>query len=373
MGNMARDRALTPREKWAEKAKEKLIYYILSFVAGGFIFYLVFSFVTPLLYPSDLQVKLGNTTLSAQKALEYAKKLRAKAMKSKNFKEKQRLEELADRIEEGIASSYPVPSLINLLNPKNYPKGKVRYWLLWAGGLGIVMLPWFYFFRKARGEWRSFFMREAVREPPIDYGKARDFIKWEYSGVKREDAVKTLFGSEEQYREVLAFFDANIVADNRKRTPEQLKKLAEKYKKRGLPLVIFNAKKISQEIGKHVDAMAKWGTSMGFILPEQEKHFRMIATFVLFHYVAGLYGNIPAGFLVTRIKDYTLKRVISVYHMKKRIITNFKDREVEEDKFPSAVLDTIHTYKVAGEISVFEDLRNKFNPLPFVLIEGEGT
>lgn len=367
---MGRERELTPRQRWIERQRERLLYYVAVFVGGVVLFYFVFSsFLIPLVIPKDAPVSLGGTKATIGEALEYADKLEKEALNSKKFKEKERLEELAERIRDTIFGTYPIPSISSLLDGSSYPYAKERFWALWGLGFALTLFPWFYFFRKGRGEWKAFFMREALREPPIKYGKARDFIKWEEVGVDRSKAIKTLFGSEDAYKEVLAFFSANIVADNLSLTPEQFKKKKKKLAKKGLKVVVFKPKEISRVIGEEVNKMYIWARDMGIILDEQEEHFKMVVAFVLFHYVSGLYGNIPAGFLVTRIKDYTLKRVISVYHMRKRIITKFKDREVKEDEFPSKVLDAIHSYRPDG-ISVFEKLATRFNPLPFMLFGG---
>lgn len=370
---MARDRELTPRQRWVERQKEKLLYYIFAFTAGAVFFYFLVSFfLVPFLIPKNAPVVFGNKRTTVGEVLEYAERLEQKAFRSGDFKEKTRLEETAERIKDAVFRNYPFPTLTSLLNNKAYPYAKTRFWLLWIVGLTFCFAPWFYFFRKGRGEWRAFFMREALREPPIKYGKARDFIKWEEIGIDRSKAVKTLFGDEKTYREVLAFFSANIVADNLIYTPEQFKKKKAKLEKKGLKVVVFNPREISKAIGEEVKNMYIWARDMGIIPAEKEEHFKMVVAFVLFHYVSGLYGNIPAGFLVTRIKDYTLKRVISVYHMRKRIITKFKNREVKEDEFPSAVLDAIHTYRPGG-ISVFERLSARFNPLPFTLFSEEAS
>lgn len=368
---MGRERELTPRQRWAERQKERILYYVFVFAGTSVFFYLTVSFLLiPLLIPGDAPAVLGGERTTIGKALDYAENLEKRARKARTHRQKEGLEDLAGRIRDAIYGAYPFPTLSNLLSEKLYPYARARFWALWGAGFLLAVTPWLYFLRKGRREWRAFFLREALREPPIKYGKARDFIKWELMGLDRNEVVKTLFGDEKTYREVLAFFSANVVADNLIHTPEQFKKKKEKFEKKGLKVVVFNPKEISKAIAREVNDLYVWARDMGIIPEEKEKHFKMVVAFVLFHHVSGLYGNVPAGFLVTRIKDYTLKRVISVYHMRKRLITRFKNRHVKEDEFPSAVLDALHSYRPDG-MSVFERLTARFNPLPFVLFGEE--
>ena len=191
-----------------------------------------------------------------------------------------------------IEEEYPkVPLFITYLFEK-YDEVKKEAFIAYATPF-VLMLIAFVFLKKKLKEGREFVFPKPVIEPPLELGEFIDFVDFDVIGIKKKDFVN-LFRSELDYITFCRIVDNS--AQELTRNREKQKEIAEKVK-------------------NLIDELENWAKINGFKIKDL-KHFRLIITLVLYHFIINLFVRkeaIPSGLINKYLKDEIAKYVLSSY------------------------------------------------------------
>ncbi|MEM4067587.1 MAG: hypothetical protein QXV17_12100, partial [Candidatus Micrarchaeaceae archaeon] len=87
--------------------------------------------------------------------------------------------------------------------------------------------------------------------------------------------------------------------------------------------------------------------------------------FILWHYCASFYGNIPTGLIGRLIKDYTLRKMLSHYSQGYLpvVFDVVQSRFIERDYDSYLLLNVLYT--TDRFYNILSDLKKTLDPLPF--------
>jgi hypothetical protein len=354
----------TSEQKVSSHRTAKLLIFLFIFVAGVFYGQVLFykQFLTFFL-PENVVIKVFDREMNVKEAYKELPKIKMDIdlhwrQKGLSLEEKQRIVKHLEKKIQKIEKRYPLPTLFNILNRNNYPyaRPKAVAYFLFTVLLSISPIIFLFFYDKKK--LRDFFLQEGRREKPISLGRPFGFIDWKFLGTDEGFVAKEIFDGEERYLEILAVFDKQIIADVRIFSDKERKKI-----KINPSDVVIDFAELNRDIKKILDSLAKYGYSLGFLTPEQEKKFRAVVGFALFHYVSSFFGNVPSGFIVKRLKDFTIKRFMSMYYYGKIVNVVFDNVVKEREKEPADFLRIFHGYAKEKE-DFLTELRKKYCQIP---------
>jgi hypothetical protein len=214
--------------------------------------------------------------------------------------------------------SFSLPSLLIILTTHFYIKGKKDF-----------------FFQV--GEW----------EKPLTLGKPKRLWLFKDThgilSMTEKEFIEILFnGNPKRYALILGFFNGEIIQTDK---------------------IKFPLKEVNKAIEDYTNQLVKWGYATFKLNPQDEKLFRASLYFSLMHYVASLYGNIPASFLSPLIVNDVVNDFKSWYYYRKLIVVpqnvpiKLKQRYQKVRNF----LSILHTFPK----DILEELKLKFSPLSF--------
>ncbi len=240
-----------------------------------------------------------------------------------------------------------------------YPGGKK--WALSGYALSFLLtiVPPIVILRRYKTLRKEAF-RVAEIEPPVPLGKPdSSLINWKEIGLGEEDAVRELFGGDwESYREVLAYFDGQIISDRR------VNYLSECPKKKGF--VCYPVKEINETAGALAKEVVDYGLKRRFLTKEDKKLALMTYFFAFVHYASRQFGNIPVGYLNTKMKNPVAKRFFSNYYLERLMLLD--NGATEEEIKASKFLEAFYFYSRRKEKNEgqppLKELRFKFRQVP---------
>jgi hypothetical protein len=234
------------------------------------------------------------------------------------------------------------PSLLEAFLGVNAKAFGLAFIVYYLPSLAIL----FYTYLDIKGK-KSFFFRIGEWENPLQLGKPKRL--WYFKdthgilSLTEKEFVDIVFGgSKKRYALTLAFFNGEII---------ETKKI--KFKK----------EEINKAIEYYTNSLVEWGYAIFKLKPEDEKLFRATIYFSLMHYVASLYGNIPASFLSPIVYNDIINDFKSWYYYRKlnvvpeNVSKGLKNRWQKVRDF----LTILHSYPE----DIFESLRRMFSPLSF--------
>jgi hypothetical protein len=194
---------------------------------------------------------------------------------------------------------------------------------------------------------RDFFFQVGKWEEPLKLKKPRRiwFFKNTHGilSLTEKEFIDIVFGGNvKRYALVLSFFNGEIIQTDK---------------------VKFPYEEVNKTIEDYTNKLIKWGYATFKLNPKDEKLFRATIYFSLMHYVASLYGNIPASFLSPLIVNDVVNDFKSWYYYRKLIVVpqnvpiKLKQRYQKVRNF----LSILHTYPE----DILESLKAKFSPLSF--------
>lgn len=294
-----------------EKYKTKqYIFTLLAIFLWGIGFYFLFSEV---LYTQEDREKLKLIKEYRMQALEKIKDPDVYTEYINYLKQE----------EEKIKDKYPFPALWNV---GSYPGNKLLF-------VGFSLLPfliatvgYIYLKKKVFPEWDKFVLPVVGQEPPMIL----------------PEKGENLWG--DRYKEL----EKKFLTD-----PDVVRKLFASLKIKEMP----SAEKFIAELMKECEDFLK-----KYFPYEKHKEVLFCIEFLLFHHFASLYGNIPTSLLGKYIKDYNLRKALSLYQRNHvPVIVSIKGKLIEREE-EAFILCKIF-YTCDRTLKLRERINEKFDPL----------
>lgn len=225
--------------------------------------------------------------------------------------------------EKKIKDKYPFPALWSL---GKYPGNKAVF--LFFSLLPVIAYAGFYIYAKKKlfPELDRIFLPVIGREEPMELPQ-KGYDLW---GSRYADIEKKFLSSPETVKRLFAALD--------------IKRIKE-------------AEKFIEELSRESEAFLK-----KYFPYENHKEVLFAVEFLLFHHLASLYGNLPTSLLGKYVKDYNLRKALSLYqrnHAPVIVGINGELLKKEEEAF---ILCKIF-YILDSRLKLRKRLDEKFDPL----------
>lgn len=348
----------TPLQRKAERPFWILAFILIIASSVLVVFTLIKFFLYPYLIPDE------KTRTAFVKALEqvgggigyYVDRV-LNALGILDGEEKQALLEI-----ERITRKYPFPGFFPLLQGK-FPATALGWAILASEVLFAGLTGAFLYFLDFKFL-KSFFLRSAAPETPLEMGDSWPASPENFTGVEKE-RIESYFvegGLDEFMRTV----DARIPKPNSDdrygviRTDDDRVEKEEREKGR----IVYNRSRIEREVRKSVEELEDYGKKLLLVRKGEEESFRVSLGFSLYHHVLDFFSGVPLGFVTPRLKDYTLKRVLASYGYRDKVpITKFQNDYRPHEERPSRFLTALHGY-CRERKDLYEHLKDEFCQIP---------
>lgn len=231
--------------------------------------------------------------------------------------------------EEKILSQYSSPYFtIGIFTTKS----KLNFAFIY-GILFFAIAGGFYFLNRETKKHANFFYQSPQQEDPLGLSgeiKIRFFV----SRKMYKDVINEVFNNIDDFMRVL------------------------QYASKGL-----DEKKAKEVVNRQMNNISSFIKKFYPNLDKAVNYLRIEV--ILWHYVASLYGNAPTGLIGKHIKDYTLRKMLTLYYRKHLPVMfdvvngNFMERDYDAYILLSVL------YHADEKFKIFDELKKNLDPLPF--------